>query len=368
MASRAETDAMRRALVLAAAGTRLVSPNPSVGAVVLDAAGQPVGEGGTKPRPGPHAEVVALAAAGTRARGGTVVVTLEPCAHIGFTGPCTAALLAAGVARVVYAVPDPNPVAGGGADVLRAAGVSVEAGLLAEQAARVHEAFLLAVRRGRPFVTWKYAASLDGQVAAADGSSRWITSEQSRADVHRLRAEVDAIAVGRGTVLADDPQLTARVPGAKRGCADQPLRVVVDSRARTHPAAKVLDDAAPTLVVVTEEAPADRVTALRRHAEVLIAKRSERGVDLTALLGELHLRGIRHLLVEGGPTLAGSFAADGLVDRVVGYLAPALLGSGRYPALTGAALPAITDAVRLRLDEVVRIGPDLRLTARPEEA
>ncbi|MDQ6648663.1 MAG: bifunctional diaminohydroxyphosphoribosylaminopyrimidine deaminase/5-amino-6-(5-phosphoribosylamino)uracil reductase RibD [Actinomycetota bacterium] len=358
---------MRRALEIARAATREAGPRPGVGAVVLDSSGTAVGEGATRRTPGPHAEVVALAAAGGRARGGTVVVTLEPCSHTGATGPCTDALVAAGVVRVVYAVADPNPVAAGGGAVLQAAGVSVEAGLLGPEAERVHEAWLLGVRRERPFVTWKYAASLDGQVAAADGSSRWVTSEQSRADVHQLRSQVDAVVVGRGTVLADDPHLTARPGGVAVGPADQPLRVVLDSLARTHPASRVLDDAAATLVVVSEEAPPDRVAALRERAEVLVTKHTERGVHLPDLLGELHARGVVHLLLEGGPTLAGSFAAAGLVDRVVGYLAPVLLGSGRFPALTGAGLAVIGDAVRLRLDEVVRIGPDLRLTARPEE-
>jgi len=368
MASPAELGAMRRALALAAAGTRRVSPRPSVGAVVLDPTGRTAGEGATAAGTGPHAEAVALAAAGERARGGTVVVTLEPCSHTGATPPCTDALLAAGVARVVYAVADPNPLAAGGGQVLRARGVDVEDQVLAEQAAVVLEAWLLAVRLDRPFVTWKYAASLDGQVAAADGSSRWVTSEQSRADVHRLRAEVDAIAVGLGTVLADDPRLTARLGEFAPGPPAQPLRVVLDSLARTPLTAAVLDSGAPTVVVVTDDAPPERVSELGRRAEIMVTKRTATGIDLPGLLAELHARDVRHLLVEGGPTLAGSFMAEGVVDKVIGYLAPVLLGSGRYPALAGPGVAGISDAVRLRLDEVVRIGPDLRLTARRGEA
>ena len=211
MASGTETSALRRAVALSARALGTTSPNPPVGAVVLDAAGELAGEGWTAPPGGPHAEVGALEQAGERARGGTVVVTLEPCAHTGRTGPCTTALLDAGVARVVVACTDPTALAGGGAEVLRAAGVDVETGVLADEVALGPlEAWLTSRRTGRPFVTWKYAATLDGRSAAADGTSRWVTSEGSRADVHRLRAEADAVVAGVGTVLADDPLLDAR--------------------------------------------------------------------------------------------------------------------------------------------------------------
>jgi diaminohydroxyphosphoribosylaminopyrimidine deaminase/5-amino-6-(5-phosphoribosylamino)uracil reductase len=216
------------------------SPNPPVGAVVLDVAGAVVGEGWTSPPGGPHAEVVALRQAGAAARGGTAVVTLEPCRHTGRTGPCTAALLEAGVARVVVACADPTELAGGGAELLRAAGIDVETGVLADEVARGPlEAWLTSRRTGRPFVTWKVAATLDGRSAAADGTSRWITGEPARRDVHRLRGEVDAVLAGSGTVLADDPQLDVR-PDLRGPAERQPLRVVVDTRGRTPVGARVL--------------------------------------------------------------------------------------------------------------------------------
>jgi diaminohydroxyphosphoribosylaminopyrimidine deaminase / 5-amino-6-(5-phosphoribosylamino)uracil reductase len=358
MATTLEVEAMRLALALAATALGSTSPNPPVGCIVLDAAGALAGQGFTSPAGGPHAEVNALRDAGERARGGTAVVTLEPCAHHGRTPPCTAALLAAGVARVVYAVADPNPVAAGGADVLRAAGVDVEGGVLEAEAALGNEAWLTALRLGRPFVTWKYAASLDGRVAAADGSSRWVTGPEARADGHRLRAESDAVVVGSGTMRADDPQLTVREAAVRR----QPLRVVVDSRAATPARARVLDGAAPTLIAVAEAAGARH---LHGRAEIVRLPAAPGGLDLDALLAALHDRGVRSVLLEGGPTLAGSFLAAGLVDRVVAYLAPVLIGGGGLPALAGPGAPTMAAARRLRLDEVTRLGADLRLTARP---
>lgn len=362
-ASERELHAMRRALDLAARGAGRTSPNPVVGCVVLDARGRVVGEGWHKRAGGPHAEIHALAEAGEDARGGTAVVTLEPCNHTGRTGPCARALLAAGVARVVYAVPDPTALAGGGAAALAAAGVETAAGVLAEEAESVNAPWLTAMRLGRPHVHWKYAATLDGRSAAADGSSRWITAGPARADVHRLRAAADAVLAGSGTLRADDPQLAVReLPGAV-----QPLRVAVDTEAAVvRPGARVLDDAAPTLVAVAEDVPADRTAPLAGHAEVVRLPRAPggRGLDLTALLAELHRRELRAVLLEGGPTLAGAFLAAGLVDKVTGYLAPALLGAG--PAALGeAAVTTIAGARRLDLTEVARVGPDLRITAVP---
>jgi diaminohydroxyphosphoribosylaminopyrimidine deaminase / 5-amino-6-(5-phosphoribosylamino)uracil reductase len=334
-----ELAAMRRALELAARGLGTTSPNPVVGCVVLGADGRVAGEGWHAYAGGPHAEIIALADAGARARGGTAVVTLEPCSHAGRTGACTEALLAAGVSRVVYAVADPNPPAAGGAGVLRAHGIDVEGGLFAAAGERVNEAWLHGVRRGRPFVIWKYAASLDGQVAAADGSSRWITGEPARHDVHRLRAEVDAIAVGVGTVVSDDPQLTVRPPAPAPRPGRQPLRVVFDRSGRTPAGARVRDGAAETLI--TPEPPA-------------------------AVLGRLYERGVVSVLLEGGPTLAGAFWAAGLIDKVIGYVAAVLLGSGRYPAIGAAGIDTIAAAPRLRLDDVTRFGDDVRLTCYPE--
>ncbi|GGV23941.1 bifunctional diaminohydroxyphosphoribosylaminopyrimidine deaminase/5-amino-6-(5-phosphoribosylamino)uracil reductase RibD [Streptomyces spectabilis] len=357
MATQAEAAAMRHALALAVRGLGFTSPNPVVGCVIVDATGRTVGEGYHQRAGGPHAEVHALRAAGDRARGATAVVTLEPCNHTGRTGPCAQALVDAGITRVVYAVGDPNPQATGGATTLRAAGVDVEAGLLAAEGEEANAAWLTSVRRGRPHVTWKYAATLDGRTAAADGTSRWLTSAEARADVHRLRAECDAVVVGSGTQRADDPHLAVRgIEGAR-----QPLRVVVDTRGTAvRPGARVLDDAAPTLIAVADDS--DDAVAAPSGADTVRLPRAAGGLDVTALLAALHARDVRSVLLEGGATLAGAFVAAGAVDRVVGYLAPALLGAG--PAvLSGGGITTVTEALRLDMTEAVRIGPDLRITA-----
>ncbi len=358
----AERAAMRRAVELAARGLGSTSPNPVVGCVVLSPEGYPVGEGWHQRAGGPHAEVHALAEAGDDARGGTAVVTLEPCDRTGRTGPCSLALIEAGIARVVYAVADPS--APGGANRLAEAGIDVVKGLLADEAAAGNAAWLTSVRLRRPYVVWKYAATLDGRIAATDGSSRWITSDEARADVHRLRARTDAVLVGSGTVRADDPHLAVRgVSGAV-----QPLRVVLDTGASAvRPGARVLDGTAPTLVAVAQDAETD---GLGGAAEVLRLPRAEGerpGLDLTALLEELHAREIRSVLLEGGPTLAGSFVRAGAVDEVIGYIAPVLLGAG--PAALGdAGIATIAQALRLKVTEAVRVGPDLRVTAVPADA
>ncbi|WP_078863726.1 bifunctional diaminohydroxyphosphoribosylaminopyrimidine deaminase/5-amino-6-(5-phosphoribosylamino)uracil reductase RibD [Streptomyces sp. AcH 505] len=361
MADQADIAAMHRAVELAARGLGSTSPNPVVGCVILDASGRLVGEGYHQRAGGPHAEIHALRAAGDRARGGTAYVTLEPCNHTGRTGPCAQALVEAGVARVQHAVADPNPQATGGADTLRAAGVSVGRGLLAEEAEAGNIAWLTSVRRGRPFVRWKYAATLDGRIAAADTTSRWITGPESRADVHRLRAEADAVIVGSGTARTDDPHLAARdIEGAV-----QPLRVVVDTGATAvRPGARILDDTAATLVAVAEDAD---LSAAGHLKDVVRLPRAARGLSVPALLAVLHERGVRSVLLEGGPTLAGSFVAAGAVDQVVGYLAPVLLGAGPH-ALGEAGITTIGDALRLRMTESVRVGADLRITATPADA
>jgi diaminohydroxyphosphoribosylaminopyrimidine deaminase/5-amino-6-(5-phosphoribosylamino)uracil reductase len=336
--SDAEQAAMHRALAQGELVRGNTSPNPPVGAVILAADGSLAGEGATAPAGGPHAEVVALAAAGEAARGGTAVITLEPCAHTGRTGPCTEALIEAGIAKVIYAVDDPNPQATGGAQRLRAAGIEVHSGVEAGAAAAgALRPWLHAVRSGRPFVTWKYAATLDGRAAAADATARWISSAASRADAHAIRAVVDAIVVGSGTILTDDPHLTVR--DADDELAErQPLRVVLDRRHRTPQDAQVLDSAAETLLLDT---------AVPRFA-----------------LKALYDRGVRHLLLEGGPTLAGAFVEAHLVDEVVAYLAPTLLGAG--PAALGdAGITTLSDAVTLDIESVVPLGRDVKVTARP---
>jgi diaminohydroxyphosphoribosylaminopyrimidine deaminase / 5-amino-6-(5-phosphoribosylamino)uracil reductase len=338
MATPSEIAAMRRALDLAVSPGVPAGPNPRVGCVLLDSAGRTVAQGFHRGAGSAHAEADALSSAGPRARGSTAVVTLEPCNHTGRTGPCSRALVAAGVARVVYGQPDSWPPAAGGADALRAAGVDVEGGVLAEEASAVNPAWSFAQTVGRPHVTWKAAVTLDGRSAAADGSSRWITSARSRADVHRLRSEVDAVVIGTGTVLRDDPRLTARVTeedGTSLPADRQPLRVVLGLR-EVPAGSRVLDGSAPTLVLSTR--------------------------DLPDALAQLYARGVRQALLEGGPTLAGAFVAGGLVDRVVVYVAPALLGAGP-PALGAAGITTIGSALRLSTRDVTCFGPDVRITA-----
>jgi diaminohydroxyphosphoribosylaminopyrimidine deaminase/5-amino-6-(5-phosphoribosylamino)uracil reductase len=341
-----EQEAMGRAVALAARGLGMTSPNPVVGCLILDAVGQVVGEGCHAYAGGPHAEIVALAQAGERAAGGTALVTLEPCNHTGRTGPCSLALVAAGVRRVVIAVDDPTTIAAGGTATLRAAGVEVVTGPGRAEAEAGNVAWLTAVRRGRPYLTWKYAATLDGRSAAADGTSKWITSPPARADVHRLRSTVDAIIAGRGTVLADDPQLTVRDLADGSLAGKQPLRVVVDSAGRTPQDARVRDGCAPTWIATVAE----------------LGSGPDGRTDLSALVAGLYARGVRAALLEGGPTLAGAFLAAGLVDKVVGYVAPKLLGAGSS-ALVGAGIDTIADAIVLELTDVTQIGPDLRFTA-----
>jgi diaminohydroxyphosphoribosylaminopyrimidine deaminase/5-amino-6-(5-phosphoribosylamino)uracil reductase len=334
----AEQAAMARARELGLRVLGTTSPNPPVGAVLLDAAGTVVGEGATAPPGGPHAEVQALAQAGERARGGTAVVTLEPCAHTGRTGPCADALVAAGVARVVVAVPEPTRLAVGGAARLREAGVEVVEGFeQAEAEDGALASWLTGVREQRPRVVWKAGATLDGRVAAADGTSRWITGPEARAEVHRLRAGCDAVLVGSGTVLADDPQLTVRDADG-RDVDRQPLRVVLDRRGRLPETARVLDDAAPT------------------HVSAAATPR--------ALLDELFARDVRRLLLEGGPTLAAAFLRDGLVDEIVMHLAPKLLGAG--PSLVGdLGIDTIGRALDLQVVDVTQLGGDVQVRLEP---
>ncbi|GIU96574.1 MAG: riboflavin biosynthesis protein RibD [Actinomycetota bacterium] len=356
---------MRRALQLAERGWGRVSPNPMVGAVVLDARGRVVGEGYHAGPGSPHAEVVALRDAGERARGGTLVVTLEPCDHTGRTGPCTREVLAAGIARVVAATRDPNPlVDGAGFRRLRTAGVEVDVGVLGEEAERLNAAFARHVRTGLPFVVLKTAASLDGRTATRTGASRWITSAEARRDAHRLRAWADAIVVGSGTALADDPQLTVREPAWAD--ARPPIRVVVDGRGRVPPTARLGDGSAPTLVATTERAPRKRREAWRRAgAEVVVLDADAQGHPaLGALLERLGKRDVQGVLVEGGATLAWGFVRAGLVDRVVAYLAPTLLGGAEAPGvLGGAGVATLAEGVALRFVSAEPVGPDLKVVA-----
>lgn len=324
---------MRRALAQAERGRGATSPNPLVGCVIVRNR-EVVGEGYHARAGEPHAEVMALAAAEDRAAGSTVYVTLEPCDHTGRTGPCTAALLDAGVTRVVAAMADPNPQAAGGAERLRSRGVDVEIGVCAADAARQNEIFLHGLEATRPFVVLKVAASLDGRVAAADGTSRWLTAAETRLHAHALRAEVDAVLVGSGTVLADDPQLTVRLPDYE---GEQPLRVVLDRRGRVPSGARMLDDQAPSLVLAT---------------------------DVEQTCTRLWDQGVRSLLVEGGPRITAAFLAAGLVDRMVVHLAPVLLGPDATP-FTDSGPDTLADAGRWRLAETEAVGDDVVLTYYP---
>jgi len=328
--------AMHRAFGLATRGPA-VGDNPQVGCVLLDASGTVVAEGWHRGAGTAHAEVDALAQVESAA-GLTAVVTLEPCNHTGRTGPCAQALIDAGVARVVYALDDPNPVAGGGADRLRAAGIAVDGGVLAAEAEELLRPWLTSVRLGRPFVTVKWASSLDGRAAAADGNSQWITGTAARQRVHEQRAAHDAIAVGTGTVLADDPTLTARGDGGEL-LPHQPVPVVFG----------------------TTPVPAD--ARLREHPAGLI-ELGHRNLDAgLALLAD---RGIRRLYVEGGPTLASAFLRAGLADEVLVYLAPLLIG-GPKVALDELGVSTMSEVHRLRIHRVESLGDDLLVVARPHD-
>lgn len=310
-------------------------PNPPVGAVILDTAGEVVGVGATAPAGGDHAEILALRRAGDLAVGGTVVVTLEPCNHYGKTPPCVNALLDAKVGAVVYAVADPNPEAAGGAARLEEAGVAVQSGVLADEVSGgpLRE-WLHKQRTGLPHLTWKYASSVDGRSAAADGTSQWISSEASRLDLHRRRAAAGAIVVGTGTVLADDPALTARLPDGS--LADrQPLRVVVGMR-EIPSEAKVLNDDSRTMLIRTHD-PMEVLKAVSDRTDVLL---------------------------EGGPTLAGAFLRAGAVNRILAYVAPTLLG-GPVTAVDDVGVSTITRALRWQFDGIDRVGPDLVLSLVP---
>ena len=332
--------AMRRAFELASQGP-VVGGNPQVGAVLVDAAGTIVAEGWHRGAGTPHAEVDALSklAPGKLAgdaRGLTAVVTLEPCNHTGRTGPCSVALLEAGVERVVYAISDPGHESGGGAQRLRDGGVDVVSGVLADEAEQLLHIWLTSVRRGRPWVTVKWASTLDGRAAAADGSSQWITGTSARQRVHEQRAASDAILTATGTVLADDPSLTARGDAGEL-MPHQPIPVVVGER----------------------PVPAD--AALRRHPAGLIETHTR---DLEKVLGDLDERGIRRVFVEAGPTLVSAIVKAGLADEYAVYLAPTLLGGDRL-AIGDLGIPTLHDARRLRLDTVEQLGDDLLITATP---
>lgn len=355
---------MAEALELAERGRYDTLPNPRVGCVLVRDH-EVVGRGWTQPTGGPHAEIEALAVAGTQARGATAYVTLEPCAHHGRTPPCADALVDAGVARVVVAVEDPNPrVAGKGIARLAAAGVATAVGLEVERAEAINAGFFQRMRSGRPRVTVKLAASLDGRTAMASGESKWITGAAARADVHRLRAEAGAILTGAGTVLADDPALTVRdfpLPAGRR----QPLRVVIDSDCRTPPDAKLLAPPQSALIVCGCATPVACERLAAAGAQVIAQPAADGGVDLHAVLALLGEREINDVLVEAGATLSGALLRAGLVDELVVYVAPHLMGDAARPLLVLPGLDAMSERRALEWVDVRRVGADLRLRLRP---
>jgi diaminohydroxyphosphoribosylaminopyrimidine deaminase / 5-amino-6-(5-phosphoribosylamino)uracil reductase len=359
---------MNRALDLAHQAVGRVSPNPAVGAVIVQN-GQIVGQGHTEPPGQRHAEIVALDLAGDHARGATMYVTLEPCAHFGRTPPCLNAILDAGISRVVIAVPDPNPLVNGQSiAALRDAGVDVDLGIGASEAIRINAGFFRRLQTGRPEIHVKYAMSLDGKIATHTGHARWITGPEAREQAHLIRDRSDAILVGIGTVLADDPMLTTRIDDvlAGSGGPSHPLRVVVDSHARTPVTAAMLRPETPgcTVIAVSELAPPERIRALSDvGAEILLLPEIDRRVDLDPLMTALGERGINSLMVEGGAQIIGSLAESGLIDRVTAFIAPVLLGGYGAPSPIGGTGVAQADHGSRLIDPVIeQIGNDIRVS------
>ena len=353
---------MARALRLAERGAYTARPNPMVGCVIARD-GEVVGEGWHQRKGGPHAEVFALEAAGDRARGATAYVSLEPCAHHGSTPPCAEALVAAGVARVVAAMRDPFPsVDGAGFERLQAAGIVVEHGLMEAQARELNRGFLARVERGRPWLRVKLATSLDGRTAMASGDSKWISGEASRHDVQRWRARSGALLTGAGTVLADDPQLTVRLEDGSDFLP--PLRVVLDPGLATVARGRVREGDAPTLYIHAPDARLPRGLEIDRVAVPVQGTR----FDLDAVLRLLAGRGINEVQLEAGATLAGAFLDAGLVDELLLYVAPVLLGPRARPLFDGLHIDAMAQRLKMRRIESTVVGEDFRLLLRPESA
>ncbi len=351
---------MKLALELAEKAGGMTSPNPQVGAVVVRD-GRVVGTGYHRRAGEPHAEVFALEEAGPEAKGATLYVNLEPCSHVGRTPPCAEAVIAAGINRVVAAMEDPNPgVAGRGFARLEGAGIQVDKGLMEAEARKVNEVFCKFITQNLPFVALKTAATLDGKIATRTGASRWITGEESRAFVHRLRSRHDGVLTGVGTVLKDDPRLNVRLPEGGR----DPFRVLVDSRGRVPLEAKILVPPEKTLIAVTRRACGEKIPLLEeRGVEVLVLPEKAGRVDLEALLAELGRRGVTSLLVEGGGTLNYSLLAAGLVDKAYMFLAPLIFGGRDAPtSVDGEGIDDLAGAWRLEGVEYREIGDDILLT------
>ena len=356
---------MARALQLARRGLYGTDPNPRVGCVLVRE-GRIVGEGWHRRAGGPHAEIAALEQAGEQARGATAYVTLEPCCHHGRTPPCTEALAAAGVRRVVAAMVDPDPrVAGKGLQALRAQGIETASGLSAAQAAALNPGYILRMERGRPLVRCKLAATLDGRTATAAGESRWITSAEAREDVHRLRARSSAVLTGIGTVLADDPALTVRLDAPELAALGGrlPLRVVLDTRLRLPLEARLLREPGEVLVITAHEDMARIGELEARGARVTCVPARDGRVDLEAALRHLARLEVNEVLLEAGPVLAGALLAGGWVDELVCYLAPRLLGDAGRGMFHLPALARLADTIALEINEIRAVGRDWRVTA-----
>ena len=351
---------MQMALELAGKALGRTSPNPMVGAVVVRD-GQVVGSGYHARAGTPHAEVHALGEAGEKARGATLYVTLEPCCHHGRTGPCTEAVIKAGIAKVIISMPDPNPkVAGNGIKILQKAGITVETGILEEQSRRLNEVFIKYISTGLPFVVMKTAMSLDGKIATSSGESQWITGPESRTMVHRLRDRYDAILVGVGTVLADNPSLTTRLP---EGEGKDPVRVVLDSRARTPVDAQIITQSSqsPTVIVTTSDAPRDKLQQLSdAGAQIIQLSADDHGICLHELLHKLGEQEITGLLIEGGARVNSTFINKSLVDKVFWFIAPIIIGGNSAPGpVGGTGITALAEATKLSDISMQRYGEDI---------
>lgn len=352
-----DQDWMKQVLRLAEKGRGRTSPNPMVGAVLLKD-GKVVGKGFHAKAGGPHAEVLALRQAGERAKGATLYINLEPCTHYGKTPPCAPQVIEAKVGRAVIGMKDPNPlIRGKGLESLRKAGIKVEVGVLERECQRLNEAFCKYILKNQPFITLKAAATLDGKIATRAGDSKWISGETSRRFVHRLRDAVDGIVVGIGTILTDDPMLTARIKGGR-----DPYRIILDSRLRIPEEARVVNDSpSKTIVVTTELAPQDKIERLeKKGARVFVIDSSQGKVNLKACLSRLAEMGMVHLLVEGGSQVNGSFLDQGLIDKLVLFLSPKLIGDSRAVGIfCGQGISRVEEAILLKDFKVKRMGEDL---------
>lgn len=354
---------MKRALTLANKGVGKTSPNPAVGCVIVKN-GTIVGEGWHRKAGGPHAEIHALEMAGIAARGSDVYVTLEPCCHTGKTPPCSEALIKAGVQRVIAGMSDPNPqVSGGGLAALKQAGIRTVCGILEDACRAINLPFIKHVTTGIPYVTYKCAMTLDGSIATITGESRWISCEESRKYVHRMRARMDAVMVGVDTVIADNPQLTVRHVRGKN-----PLRVIVDSRLRTPESVTVLSGrlAAKTIIATTESNPRVHLRYLNQGVTILVCDEIDGHVSMQDLLQKLGAMGVQSILLEGGSRLAGNMLQNGLIDDLVFFVAPKIIGSDGFAPFSLSGLTSMDQAIRLLFTDVCRSGADLRVHARPE--